>query len=69
MLVVGLILVLFSVPAILAAWSESRPMYIRLGVFVIALGLIGWPYIQSPERFAPPNWFDIALSVVAPIIP
>ena len=69
MLVVGLVLILFSVPAILAAWSEGRPLYFRLGVLVVALGLIGWPYLQSPEKFAPQNWFEIALTVIAPIIP
>lgn len=69
MLVVGLILCLFCVPAILAAWSESRPLYFRLGVFVVALGLIGWPYLQSPAEYGPENWFEIALTVVAPIIP
>ena len=69
MLVVGLILCLFSMPAILAAWSESRPLYFRLGVLAVGIGLIAWPYLRSPVEFAPENWFEIALTVVAPIIP
>ena len=69
MLVMGLVLLLFTVPAVLAAFSESRPLYVRLAVLLIAVGLIVWPYLRDPQHFAPQNWFEIALTVVAPIIP
>ena len=69
MLVVGLILIIFCIPALLAAWSESRPLYFRAGALLVALGMVAWPVIRSPEAFAPANWIEISLTVVARIIP
>lgn len=69
MLVVGLVLTLFSVPALMAAWAESRPLYFRAGVLVVAIGLVAWPYVRSPDEYSPENWMDISLTVAARIIP
>lgn len=69
MLVVGFILVLLSIPAILAAWAESRPLYFRVSVMVLALALIAWPSLRFPTEYGPANWVEVSLTVAARIIP
>ncbi|MDG1739523.1 MAG: hypothetical protein P8L68_01295 [Paracoccaceae bacterium] len=69
MLVVGFVLGLFSIPAILAAWSENRPLYFRLSVLALALGFIAWPTLRFPAEYGPSNWVEVSLTVAARIIP
>ena len=69
MLVVGFVLVLFSIPAVMASWAEGRPLVFRVAVLVIALGFIAWPSLRSPEEFGPKNWVNVSLTVAARIIP
>jgi hypothetical protein len=69
MLVCGLILGLFCIPAMLAAWAESQPLFIRGAFFLIAIAMVGWPVIQSPAEYGPKNWVDLSLNVAARIIP
>jgi len=69
MLVVGFILVLFCVPAIMASWAEGRPLYFRVGVFVVALGFIAWPTLYAPDKYGPQQWVEVSLTVAARIIP
>lgn len=69
MLVVGFVLVLFGVPAVMAAWAESRPLYFRLAVLALAIGFIAWPTLRAPNEYGPQNWVDVSLTVAARIIP
>lgn len=68
-LVSGFILVLFSVPAIIAAWAEGQRFYIRLAVLAVGLLLIEWTYISDTDRYAPENWPDAITRVAAVVIP
>ena len=69
MLVVGFVLVLFSIPAVMASWAEGRPLLFRVIVLAVALALIAWPSLRAPEDYGPQKWVDVSLTVVARIIP
>ena len=69
LLVAGFILTILSIPALLAAWADSRPLYFRLGFLGLALACIAYPYIQSPQDYGPQNWVEISVTVAARIIP
>lgn len=65
----GLILVLLSIPAIIAAWANGQRFYVRLAVLAAGLLLIEWTYLSDPDRYAPGNWPDAVTRVAAKIIP
>lgn len=69
MLVSGLVLGIFCIPALLAAWAESQPLFLRAAFLLIAVAMIGWPVIHSPAEYGPKNWVDHSLNVAARIIP
>jgi len=68
-LVGGVLLVILSVPSILAAWSEGQRFWVRLGVLLVGMVLIEWTYISDPTKYAPAKWPDAAVRVAAIIIP
>lgn len=68
-LIGGFILVLFSVPSIIAAWAEGQRFYIRLAVLAAGLLLIEWTYISDTDRYAPGKWPDAVARVAAVIVP
>lgn len=68
-LVGGLILVIISLPAMLAAWINGAPFYPRLAIFVVGVLMVEFCYISIPDKYPPYEWGDAALRVTARIIP
>ena len=68
-LVGGLILGVFSIPAMLAAWADGRPFLPRLGVFVLGVLMVEFCYFSDPSNYAPSEWMDAAMRVAASIMP
>ena len=68
-LIGGMVLVLFSIPAVLAAWADGQRLYIRMAVLALGLLLIEWAYISDTDHYAPRNWPNILAQGAARIIP
>ncbi|MDP7149948.1 MAG: hypothetical protein QGI08_07185 [Paracoccaceae bacterium] len=68
-LIGGLFLVLFSVPATIAAWAEGERLYLRMGVLAFGLLLIEWAYLSDTDNYAPGNWPLVLTQAAARVIP
>jgi len=68
-LVGGLVLGVFSIPAMLAAWADGRPFLPRLGVLVLGVLMVEFCYFSDPSTYVSAEWMDAAMRVAASIMP
>jgi hypothetical protein len=64
-LTTGLFFAALSMPMLLAAWVEGRLSRAGLIVLLLAIGLIGFAVVNSPNSIALQDVPDIVLGVLA----
>lgn len=64
-LVLGLVIALFSIPALVSAFSDSRPPLVPVTGILIATGLVGVAYFARPGGYAPAEIPQVFVEVVA----
>ena len=52
MLVVGIVIFAFSIPAVISAFSESRPPRLAALCFIIGGGMIAYAFSTSPGGYS-----------------
>ncbi|SMH40901.1 hypothetical protein [Maritimibacter sp. HL-12] len=50
-LVIGLVILGFTIPAIVAAYSEGQTPRVAALVFLIGGGLVAWAVLQKPQGY------------------
>lgn len=50
-LVLGLFLVVISIPAMISAYSENRAPWVGAGIGVIAIAALAYGYIEKPGGY------------------
>lgn len=68
-LIIGLVLGVFSIPAILSAFSEGRAPRVAALTIIIAGGMILWAISKSPTGYAISEIPVIFVEVVARYLP
>ncbi|HKL65043.1 MAG TPA: hypothetical protein VJ886_02945 [Roseovarius sp.] len=66
---IGLVLGVFSVPALLSAISEARPPRVGALVMMIAGGMILWAITQKPGGYTFAELPAVILNVMARYLP
>lgn len=67
-LVVGLVLLVLSIPSIFSAFSEGRAPRVAAIVMVIGGGLLVWAFNQTPGGFALEDIPNAIVRVVAMVL-
>jgi hypothetical protein len=68
MLVVGVVLVAFGIPALVSAFSESRPPRAAAAAFVLGGGLITYAVMTNPGGYQIGDIPGVVMAVVAGLI-
>jgi len=68
MLVVGLALVAFGIPALVSAFSDSRPPRAAAAAFVLGGGLITYAVMTNPGGYEIGDIPDVVMDVIAGVI-
>ena len=66
-LIIGVICLLFSMPAFLSAFSESRPPRLAAILLVLGVGLIAGAVAWTPGGYAPSDIPSVFISVLGRI--
>ncbi len=64
-LVVGLVIAIFSVPAVISALSDNRTPRVAAIVMIAAGGLVAWAATQKPGGYALDQIPNVIVDVVA----
>lgn len=68
-LVLGMLLAFMSIPAMVSAWSDSRPPRLPALTILIAAGLIFFAFNLKPDGYTLAEVENAFYSVVARVIP
>ncbi len=67
-LTIGLVIGVFSVPAMLSAYSENRMPRVSMLAFLAAAATIAWAWAAHPEGYALADIPNVVVSVIAKMI-
>jgi multisubunit Na+/H+ antiporter MnhB subunit len=67
--ILGLVIACFAIPAVLSAYSESRPPYAPAVIILIAVGLILYGVTTKPGGFAVKDIPDTFFAVFSRFMP
>lgn len=67
-LTAGIVLLALSLPALVAAWAESRLSRLGTAMLALAAGMIGWPLYANPGGYQLAELPDVVLGVLARIL-
>ncbi len=68
LITVGLIVGLFSIPAMLAAYADSRFPRNAMGAFILSAAVITVAIILNPARYSVADLPNVVIRVIADII-
>lgn len=68
LITIGLIVGLFSIPAMLAAYADSRFPRHAMGAFILSAAIIAVALIQNPARYSVADLPNVVIRVIADII-
>jgi len=68
MLVLGIVLAVFSVPAILSAMSDSRSPRVAPVILVAGLALVVWAFVKKPGGYALTDIPEAFIRVLAEMV-
>lgn len=68
LMTIGLVLGLFSIPAMLSSYAEARVPRGSMAAFILAGALIVFAYSQNPQRYAVAQLPNVVVTVIADII-
>ena len=64
----GLVLGLFSIPAMLAAYADLRRPRASMAAFILAVAIIVFAYVQHPGGYTLEDVPNVVVRVIAEII-
>lgn len=68
LLTAGLIVGLFSIPAMLSAYADSRPPRTSMAAFILSCATMAFAYSQQPGGYALADVPNVVVRVIAEII-
>ena len=68
-LVLGLVLVVFAIPAAMSAYSDNRRPIAPLATLLISAGMIAYAYVTHPGGYAPGDVPEVFFAVVGRYMP
>ena len=68
LLTIGLVIGLFSIPAMLSAYADQRPPRASMAAFILAAATMAFAYTQKPGGYAPMDVPNVVVEVIADII-
>ncbi|TDK42373.1 hypothetical protein [Antarcticimicrobium luteum] len=68
-LVLGLMLIVFAIPAAISAYSDNRPPVAPAATLLIAAGMILFAHIRHPVGYAPRDVADVFFTVIGRYMP
>lgn len=68
-LILGLLLIVFAIPAAMSAYSDSRLPVAPAATLLIAAGMIAFAHISHPGGYAPREVPDVFFTVVGRYLP
>ena len=68
LLTIGLVVGLFSIPAMLSAYADQRPPRASMAAFILAAATMAFAYVQQPGGYKPADVPNVVIEVLADII-
>ncbi|MEQ9694478.1 hypothetical protein [Shimia sp. SDUM112013] len=68
LLTIGLLIGVFSVPAMLAAYADLRPPRMSMAAFILAIAITAFAYANHPGGYDLADIPNVVVSVIADII-
>ena len=68
-LVIGVLVLMLSIPSVVAAFAESRAPWIAMLVIIIGASLVGWAWVNHPEGYTVSDIPHAIIRVLARVIP
>lgn len=68
LLTIGLLLGLFSIPAMLSAYADRRPPRASMAAFILSVAIVAFAYAQHPGGYTPADVPNVVVSVIADIL-
>ncbi len=68
LLTIGLVVGLFSIPSMLAAYADQRTPRLSAAAFVLALSAMLFAYVEHPGGYVLADVPDVMVKVIADII-
>lgn len=68
-LTLGVVLAVFSVPAMLAAVAENRAPRVSMAALIVAAAMIGWALISKPDGYRLADLPRVLIEVAARYLP
>ena len=68
LLTIGLVLGLFSIPAMLSAYADRRPPRTSMAAFILSAAIIAIAYARHPGGYAIADVPNVVVAVIADII-
>lgn len=68
LLTIGLLVGLFSIPAMLSAYADQRPPRASMAAFILSVATMAYAYAQHPGGYALADVPNVVVEVIADII-
>lgn len=68
LLAIGLVLGLFSIPAMLSAYADRRTPRASMSAFILSVAIIALAYARHPGGYAMSDVPNVVVAVIADII-
>ncbi|CUK14670.1 hypothetical protein Q8W37_03000 [Shimia thalassica] len=68
LLTIGMLIGLFSIPAMLSAYADLRPPRFSMAAFILAMALMAYAYASHPGGYDAADIPNVVVSVIADII-
>lgn len=68
LLTIGLVIALFSIPAMLSAYADQRAPRMSMAAFILAVATIAFAYARHPGGYSPADVPNVVVSVIADVL-
>lgn len=68
LLTIGLVVGLFSIPAMLSAYADRRPPRASMAAFILSAAILAVAYVRHPGGYALADVPNVVVAVIADII-
>ena len=68
-LILGLLLIVFAIPAVMSAYSDSRRPFAPAATLLIAAGMIVFAHVRHPGGYAPREVPEVFFTVIGRYMP
>ncbi|TKZ17395.1 hypothetical protein FAP39_14535 [Shimia litoralis] len=67
-LAIGMLIGVFSIPAMMSAYADERPPRASMAAFILALSLMVLAYVRQPGGYTLTDLPNVVVTVIADII-